>query len=100
MTRAPGSARARAILTAHGFNPDADPMTLEEAIETRGWRISVEQGLVRGSGPRSPRWRALARRSPQLHEPVTGVHPHIRDSGPSVQDILVPVLAKVLEREA
>lgn len=100
VTRASGSARTRAILTAHGFNPDDDPTALEVTIEARGWRLSVEQGVVRGSGPRAPRWRALARRPPQLQEHRMGVHPHLRAGGPSVRDTLVQMLAKVLEREA
>ncbi len=91
---------ARVILKAHGIDPDADEETLTVAIEECGWQVSVEQPKGQGRSGQRPRWRALARQPPQLQEHRTGVHPHLRASGPSVQDVLVQMLAKVLERKS
>ncbi len=100
VTPVPGTAKARAVLTAHDFNPDDDSIVLQVAIEACGWRVSVEQAASRGSGGRPARWRALATRPPELQEHRTGVRPHLMVSGPSARHVLVAVLAQSLEREA
>ncbi len=91
---------ARVILKAHGIDPDADEDALMSAIEEHGWRVSVEQPKGQGRSGQRPRWRALAKQPPQLQEHRIGVHPHLRASGPSVQDVLIQMLAKVLERKS
>ncbi len=95
-----GVAKARAVLTAHGVDPDGDVKLLVAAIEARGWRVSVEQESTGDRSGRASRWHALATRATQPQAQPSGFRPHLRSSGPSARHVLIAVLAQALEREA
>jgi len=88
--------RARAILAAHGIDPDAGADALGLEIETRGWRVEVERNSTGGRGGGPVRWRALATRAARAGQAFAA---GLTASGRSAEAVLAVVLAKVLERE-
>lgn len=90
--------KARAVLAQQGINPDADVEDLTALLEDRGWQISMEQAMGRGRG-QLPRWSGLATLATPPGSPVFHRGEHIRVSGADGQEVLVQVLAKVVEKE-
>jgi hypothetical protein len=91
-------ARARAILSARGFDPAAGAEALAAAIGARGWRVETERNDAGGRRAGGPvRWRALAARAGAAGEDRASLRT-VSASGRSEADVLAVVLAKVLER--
>ncbi len=93
---------ARAVLMRHGIDPAVDVDRLTAAIEARGWRIRLEQTAPPGGTGRPRRWQVLATPEPAELRPTTlaGGGADLQASGPRAENVLVRVLAQVLEREA
>ena len=90
--------RARAVLERHGLDPDANGDELRALLEARGWRVSLEQVVGRGRGQR-PRWSGIATRVVPAGPPAFRHAEHIRISGEAGWEVLLRILARVLEKE-
>ncbi len=90
--------RARAVLVQHGINPDADVEELTTLLEGRGWQVSVEQAMGRDQGKR-PRWSGHATLAAPPGSPVFRYVKHVRIQGADAREVLMRILATVLEKE-
>ncbi len=90
--------RARAILERHGLDPDADADDLLALLEARGWRVSLEQAFGRGRG-QAPRWSGHATAAAPPGSPGFRHAEHIRLTGEAGREVLLRILARVLEKE-
>ncbi len=90
--------QARAVIARHGIDPDADVGDLTALLEARGWRVSLEQAMGRGRG-QLPRWSGHAMFAAPPGSEVFRRPAHIAISGADSRDVLMRVLARVLERE-
>ncbi len=93
-----GVLKARAVLAHHGLDPDAGVDDLQVLLEARGWRVTLEQAFGRGRG-QPPRWTGQASLAAPPGSPPFRHLQHIRVSGADGQEVLVQILAKVLEKE-
>ncbi len=92
-----GTTRARAILSEHGFDPNADVEVLIEALEVSGWHVRMGREAPSGQAGHQPRsWAQAVRRS--RSEDLDDLDHHSA-TGPTARAVLVIVLAKVLEQE-
>ncbi len=90
--------RARAALTQQRINPEADVEELTTLLEGRGWQVSVEQAMGRDQGKR-PRWSGQATLAAPPGSPVFRYVKHVRIQGADTREVLIRILAKVLEKE-
>ncbi len=90
--------KARAVLAQHAINPDADVEDLTTLLEGRGWQVSLEQAMGRDRGQR-PRWSGHATLVVPVDGPTFLRPAHVRVQGASDQEVLLRILAKVLEKE-
>ncbi len=93
-----GVLKARALLAHHGLDPDADVDELLALLAARGWRVTLEQAFGRGRG-QPPRWTGQASLAAPPGSPTHFRPHHVRISGADGQEVLVQILAKVLEKE-
>ena len=92
-----GYEKARATLARHGIDAETDVGMLDAAIEARGWRVELER-VDSGYRGNRPRFHALATRlGPSMPASLCTVY--VSAAGPTAQNVMVRVLAKVLERE-
>ncbi len=83
---------ARAVLTEQGIDPAVETHELTQLIEGLGWRVQLERSQKsQGAGRRSRWWRAEAT------NPRCGTGMVV--SGPTTRNVLVRMLAQVLERD-
>jgi len=90
--------KARATLAQQGINPDADVEELTALLEGRGWQVIVEQAMGRDRG-KQPRWSGHATLAAPTGRQMFRHAEHIQVQGASDREVLMQILAKVLEKE-
>ena len=93
-----GALRARAVLGAHGIDPDADADALVAALAARGGCVRLEEIEGRGRGW-PPRWSGRAARAAPPGSRVADRPRHVMVRGADGRAVLARILAKVLEKE-
>ncbi len=93
-----GVQQAQAIPVEHGIDPNADADNLMALLQARGWRVSVEQALGRGRG-QVPQWNGQATLAAPPGSAVSLRATHTSARGVNQREVLLRMLAKVLEKE-